>query len=436
MKEKLDVLVVGGGGREHALCWKIKQSPLCGRVLCAPGNPGIADLGVNCISVVVTGVTTLVSLAEHLDMDLVIVGPEASLAAGLADALQKVGIACFGPSQYAAQLESSKWFAKTCMIRAGIPTAFAEYFTSPLRAAEYVRHKYQQNIPIVLKKDGLCAGKGVRIPANEAQALVDVVEMMSDRSPLLVEHRLGGDNGPKWEFSLHVVTDGERYIILPLAQDFKRRDDGDKGPNTGGMGAYCPVPFVTQSMMAEVGEKIVAPILKAMRDDGHPYVGVLYVGCMLTEDGVYIIEFNCRFGDPETQVVLPAMHSGIDFLLLLHCAASGQLPESGIIMPAERCAVGVVMASGGYPEEYETGKVITGLSAAQAVLGDDGEVFHAGTVKRNGKVETDGGRNLTVIGYGETLAGAAETAYQAVERINFSGAFYRKDICRPILVEA
>jgi phosphoribosylamine---glycine ligase len=393
------VLVVGSGGREHALAWKLVQSPRLAELHAAPGNPGIASLGY-CHPVRAEDGEGLLSLARSIGIDLVVIGPEAPLVAGVADHLRRAGVAVFGPGAAAARIEGSKAFAKEVMAAAGAPTA---------RTLGVARS------PCVVKADGLAAGKGVfvcRTPSELEAAL------RSLPGRLVIEELLEGD-----EVSLFAITDGRDVVALPPAQDYKRAGDGDTGPNTGGMGAYSPVPAFAEQDAAEVVELVHRPVLAELARRGTPFTGLLYAGLMLTESGARVLEFNCRFGDPETQVLLPRLDG--DLLEALAAAAAGHLKGVELAPSPELAAVTVVLAAGDYPDTGDAGSPIEGLAEAEAV---GGLVFHAGTARRGSDVVTSGGRILNVTGAGATIDEARDRAYAAAERISFRGMKYRRDI--------
>jgi phosphoribosylamine---glycine ligase len=415
-----DVLLVGGGGREHALAWKLARSPRLGRLIAAPGNPGIAA-HARCEAVRDTAIGDLVALARRERPDLVVVGPETPLAMGLGDQLRAAGFAVFGPSAAASRIESSKAFAKDLMARHGVPTARFATFRSAADAGRYCR---QLGAPLVVKADGLAGGKGVIVcPTLEAadQALALCFE---DRAfgesglTVVVEEFLEGE-----EVSFFALADGAAVLPLAAAQDHKTIFDGDRGPNTGGMGAYSPAPVFDEPMQERVMAEIVRPIIAAMAKEGAPFSGVLFVGLMITREGPKVIEFNCRFGDPECQVLLPRIDG--DLLPLLEAVATGQgLPTAVSLSPL--ASVCVVMTSAGYPGVPETGRPITGTSDAAAL--PQINVFHAGTAMADGALVTSGGRVLGVQALGADVAQAIRAAYAAVERIRFEGAHYRCDI--------
>ena len=415
-----DVLLVGGGGREHALAWKLAQSPRLGRLIAAPGNPGIAA-HARCVAVKDTAIDELVALAKRERPDLVVVGPEAPLALGLADRLRAAGFAVFGASAAAARLESSKAFAKDLMARHGVPTARYRTFHDAAAARRYCR---ELGAPLVVKADGLAAGKGVAICRSLEEADRALAACFEERAfgesglTVVIEEFLEGE-----EASFFALADGEAVVPLAGAQDHKTVFDGDRGPNTGGMGAYSPAPVLDAAMQERVMAEIVRPVIAAMAKEGAPYTGVLYVGLMIGRDGPKVIEFNCRFGDPECQAILPRLHD--DLLAVLEAAATGRgLPPA--LRWSPQASVCVVMASGGYPGRYETGRPINGLEAAGAVTGIN--IFLAGTAADRGTVVTAGGRVLGVQALGDDVASAIRTAYAAVERIRFDGAHYRRDI--------
>jgi phosphoribosylamine--glycine ligase len=422
------ILVIGSGGREHALAWKIARSPRVETVLAAPGSDGIAGDATCFPSVGVDDLRGIVALARSEAVDLVVVGPEGPLAAGLADRLRSAGVAVFGPSQSAARLESSKTFAKRFMARHGVPTASFETFEDLAAATGYVRGL---GGPCVVKADGLAAGKGVVVCDDASEAEAALVEIMGERrfgdagASVVVEERLVGE-----EASYHAVTDGETVVPLAAAQDFKRALDGDRGENTGGMGAYSPTPVLPEATEKRVLEEIVHPTLRGMAAEGCPYRGVLYVGLMIEPSGApKVIEFNVRFGDPETQPLVVRMNG--DLAPLLEGAARGRL-DPGAAPAFDEAAVCVVLASGGYPRGYETGKPIEGL--AELASDPNVTVFHAGTA-RDGEVgfRTAGGRVLAVTARGADVREARERAYAAAARIRFDGIYYRRDVAARVV---
>ncbi|QSQ27441.1 phosphoribosylamine--glycine ligase [Pyxidicoccus parkwayensis] len=408
------VLLLGSGGREHALAWKLSQSPRLTKLLCGPGNPGTARLATN-VPLRADVPDEVVALAKREAVDLVVVGPEAPLVAGVADALAKAGIPCFGPVAGAALIEGSKAFAKEIMAEAGVPTAAFRTFTDVARAEAYAVEQGR----IVVKADGLAAGKGVIVAhdVEAARAAVRAVGAMgSAGQKMVLEELLEGE-----EVSAMALCDGERYAMLPLSQDHKRVGDGDTGPNTGGMGAYSPAPFLTDAQLAEVGERVMAPTLAVLRKRGIPFRGVLYAGLMLTRSGPKVLEFNARFGDPETQVLM--MQLGEDLLPLVDACARGKL-EARTLASNPGSSVGVVMAAEGYPDAPRKGQRIEGLDAVPA----DATVFLAGVEAKDGALVTSGGRVLTVCARGDTLAGAQEKAYAAARAVRFEGMHFRRDI--------
>jgi phosphoribosylamine--glycine ligase len=417
------ILVIGSGGREHALAWKIARSPRVEAVFAAPGSDGISRDATCFPSVDVGDLGGIVALARREAVDLVVVGPEGPLAAGLADRLRSAGVAVFGPSQRAARLESSKTFAKRFMARHDVPTASFETFDALAPATEYVRGL---GGPCVVKADGLAAGKGVAVCDDASEAEAALAEIMGGRrfgdagASVVVEERLIGE-----EASYHAVTDGETVVTLAAAQDYKRALDGDRGENTGGMGAYSPTPVLPEPIEKRVLEEIVHPTLRGMAAEGCPYRGVLYVGLMIDPSGApKVIEFNVRFGDPETQPLVVRMNG--DLAPLLEGAARGRL-DPGVAPAFDDAAVCVVLASGGYPRSYETGKPIEGLD--EVASDPNVTVFHAGTV-RDSEVgfRTAGGRVLSVTARGADVREARECAYAAAARIRFDGVHYRRDV--------
>ena len=417
----MKVLVVGGGGREHALCWKLKQSPLLSRLWCAPGNAGIADVA-ECVAIGAEDVARLVAFAQDNAVDLVVVGPEAPLVLGLADRLKEAGIKVFGPSAAAAALEGSKGFMKDVVWKSGIPTAWYGRFTDMDSAKAFIREK---GAPIVVKTDGLAAGKGVVVAMTLDEALKAVDDMMGDKvfgdagSELVIEEFLDGE-----EISFFALCDGHTAIPLVGAQDHKRVGDGDTGPNTGGMGAYSPAPVLTPALQAEVMERCILPAVRTMAEDGKPFTGVLFAGLMITSQGPKLLEYNVRFGDPECQVLMARLES--DLLPVLLAGAEGRLSEVSLDW-RDDCALVVVMAAEGYPGAYKKNTVIRGLDEANAV--DGVTVLHAGTARNaEGEVIATGGRVLGVTAHGSSVREARERAYQAVDRIRWPEGFCRRDI--------
>jgi phosphoribosylamine--glycine ligase len=418
----MKILIVGAGGREHALGWKLKQSPLVTEIIAAPGNPGLAELG-RCFPHSVTDVAELAALALREQVELVVIGPEASAAAGLADALAHIGVPCFGPSRAAAELEWSKAFMKDFCERHGVPTAQYKVFDDAIRAKAYLGDREP---PFVIKADGLAAGKGVVIAETrrEADAAIDEILFLrkfgTAGQRIVIEDFLPGE-----EASFFALCDGETAVPLVAAQDHKRAYDGDKGPNTGGMGAYSPAPIFTDAVRDQTMEQIILPTLRGMKAEGKPFVGVLFAGLMITPAGPKLIEFNVRFGDPECQTLMRRMKSDLAPVLLL--AAQGQLAGAPKIVWDEKPAVTVVYAAQGYPDEPLKGSVIRGV--AQANEAPDVVVFHAGTrVDSDGLLRADGGRVLNVTATGATLRDAVNSAYEGVRRIDWPGGFSRSDI--------
>ena len=415
------VLVIGGGAREHALSWRIARDPQVSSVIVAPGNPGIAAR--TRIVAVRQEVDDLLALAEREQADLTVVGPELPLSQGVADAFRRRGLAIVGPTRAAAALECSKSFAKGFMARHAVPTARYLVAESEKEARRMIAEG-ELGFPVVVKADGLAAGKGVVIAPDRDAASAAVSAMMGDRkygdagSRVVLEECLTGP-----ELSFFVLSDGERAIPIGSAQDHKRAFDDDRGPNTGGMGAFSPSPLCDAPMEARIVRDVVQPVLDGMRAEGSPYTGFLYCGLMLTPLGPRVIEFNVRFGDPEAQVVLPLLTG--DFIAALRGAALGDLRGISLGLSSDR-AVGVVLASGGYPDAFESGKPIAGLDEAAAVPGV--LVFHAGTAERDGRIVTAGGRVLTVVGCGPDFRAARARAYEAASRVTFEGMHMRRDI--------
>ena len=423
----MKILVIGGGAREHALSWRLSLERDVERVLCAPGNPGIAEVA-QCVQADVANPQALLQIANREQIDVTVVGPELPLSRGIVDVFNAAGRPIVGPTRAAARLESSKSFAKGFMARHGVPTAKFFVCESPADVLA-VLHRGDFGYPIVLKADGLAAGKGVVIAEDRETAEAAVRSMMVDRrfgdagDRLVLEEFLVGQ-----EASYFVLADGSQFVTLGSAQDHKRIFDDDQGPNTGGMGAFSPSPLVTADIDRRVCDEIVRPVLAGMEREGSPYRGFLYVGLMLTVDGPKVVEFNVRFGDPEAQVVLPMLEEELSWLL--GESATGALPSRAARFRNEP-HVGVVIAAGGYPDTPEAGERITGLEEAAAVSG--ALVFHAGTSKRDNDLVTAGGRVLTVVGRGSTYDKAIEVAYDAASRIHFDGMQYRRDIGRKAL---
>jgi len=421
------ILLVGGGGREHALAWKIARSPLVEHMWAAPGNPGIAR-HAHCLDLAVDDADGLAGFAAGHDVDLVVVGPEQPLVAGLADALRAKGLAVFGPSRRAAAIEGSKAFAKRLMAGHGIPTARFATFDDPVAARRYAR---ELGAPCVVKTDGLAAGKGAIVCATLAEADTAIAQCMERRefgaagATVVIEEFMRGE-----EASFFVLAGAGGVLPLAAAQDHKTVFDGDRGPNTGGMGAFSPVAAVDAAMQDRVMREIVEPTLAALAAEAAPYAGVLYVGLMLTAEGPRVVEFNCRFGDPECQAIMLRMEEDL-VPLLLAVARGERLPAPPPWTNAGRAAVCVAVASGGYPGRYTTGQEITGVDAAEARPGV--QVFQAGTARRQGRLVTAGGRVLGVTAVAEDLTAAIAAAYEGVSRIHFEGMHYRSDIGRKAL---
>jgi phosphoribosylamine--glycine ligase len=412
-------LIAGGGGREHALAWKLTQNPTVDKMFAVPGNAGIAEIA-ECLQADPSDAETMANLTEDLGIDLTVIGPEAPLVAGLADELASRGLPVFGPTKAAARIEGSKAWAKDVMKKAGVPTARSQSFTDVGTARDYLR---ELQPPYVVKADGLASGKGVYICGDEDEAVRALEEcLVASRfggagATVIVEEFLRGE-----ELSLFCLTDGRAVLPLAPAQDFKRAFDGDEGPNTGGMGAYSPVPHLPADVVDRAVKEIFQPVVRQLEREGARFQGLLYGGLMVTSDGPKVLEFNCRFGDPETQVVLPRLESDLAELML--ACAEGNLAPYEPRWRGEAC-VTVVLASGGYPGDYETGKEIKGINVASATPGV--LVFHAGTKMRR-KLVTAGGRVLAVSALGPDLAQARAHAYDAVEAIDFKGKQFRTDI--------
>ena len=415
----MNILILGSGGREHALAWKIAASPLSDRLYCAPGNAGIAREAI-CVALDIADHAAVITFCRTNHIDFVVVGPEAPLCAGIVDDLEAAGIKAFGPSKAAARLEGSKGFTKDLCRKNGIPTAAYERFTAIAPAKAYLRAR---GAPIVIKADGLAAGKGVVVAQSLAEA-EDAVDMMfagglgDAGGEIVIEDFLDGE-----EASFFALCDGDTAIALTTAQDHKRAYDGDKGPNTGGMGAYSPAPNIDEAMATRVMTEIITPTLRAMKAMGCPYKGVLYAGLMITAEGPKLIEYNARFGDPETQVLMLRLKS--DLVPALLASRDGMLKNFDLRWSGEP-ALTVVMAAKGYPGAYQRGSMIEGLDAARDVEG--AEIFHAGTKADGEKILANGGRVLDVSAVGETVREAQTRAYEAVSRIHWPDGFYRHDI--------
>ena len=413
----MNVMVIGNGAREHALVWKLKQSPKAGKIYVAPGNAGTAAIAEN-VDIPAGDIEALAKAAQKYQIDLTVVGPEAPLASGVVDLFQKLRLPVFGPTKAAAQIESSKVFSKNLMQKYGIPCAQGMIFSSYSEARDYVQ---SQPAPLVIKADGLAAGKGVIVATSKKQALEALSDVMERKSlgnagdRVIVEECLSGK-----EVSLLAFTDGKTVCPLVPACDYKRVFDSDQGPNTGGMGSYSPPGFFDQSQVEEAQRTVLEPAVQAMASEGMPYKGVLYAGLMVTPDGIKVLEFNARFGDPETQAIIPRLNT--DLVDIMLAVIERKLNKMKIEWSNEAC-VGVVMASGGYPGKYKTGFPITGLDK----LDRDILVFHAGTTVKEGAV-TNGGRVLTVVAKGKTLTDARARVYANIPRIHFEGCHYRRDI--------
>jgi phosphoribosylamine--glycine ligase len=414
------LLVIGSGGREHALVWKLSQSTGVDRIFCAPGNAGTAQLAEN-VAISANDLPALVRFAKENGVDLTVVGPDDPLAAGIVDLFHTEKLRVFGPTKSAARLESSKIFAKELMREQGIPTATARTFSESEGA---IRYAEQLNFPIVIKADGLALGKGVIIAPDIDTARSTISSMMNDGRfgeagrRIVIEEFLHGT-----ECSLHALVDGKSYRLLETARDHKRIFDGNKGPNTGGMGAFSPANNWNSAMATQFDSKIMRPLLRALNQQGVEFRGLLFPGLMITTEGARVLEFNCRFGDPETQAILPRMKS--DLLPLLEATIDGKIDNHTIEWDGRAC-VAVVLASGGYPDKYETGKTISGLDETATL--PDVQIFHAGTKQVNGQIVTAGGRVLAVTALGSTIEAARSRAYEAIAQIHFEGCHYRRDI--------
>ncbi len=419
------ILVVGGGGREHALIWQLVRSPGVEKVFCAPGNGGIASLA-ECVPIEINATAALLDFARKQQVDLTLVGPEAPLVDGIADCFREVNMLIFGPGSSGSRLEGSKIWTKRFMEKYNIPSAAFMDFNDPSQALAYLE---KTNYPTVVKADGLAAGKGVVVAEDRAAAQRAVQEIMVDKvfgragDSIVVEECLQGE-----ELSLFAITDGDTFIMLPSAQDHKAAYEGDRGPNTGGMGAYSPAGIFTPELVEAAEKNIFMPVLKGLRQEGIEFRGVLFAGCMLTREGLKVLEFNVRFGDPETQVILPRLSSPL-LPLLLH-TARGDLASLETPRWSPEAAVCVVMAAGGYPGIYETGKVVQGLENVQL---EKAVVFHAGTTKKDNRIVSSGGRVLGVTAWDADLKTAQKRAYSLAETIQFEGAYYRRDIAHRAL---
>lgn len=418
----MKVLIIGGGGREHALAWRAAQSPRVGKVYVAPGNAGTArEAKVENVAIAAEAIDELVRFARDNAIALTVVGPEAPLVKGVVDKFRTADLRCFGPTQAAAQLEGSKAFAKDFLARHRIPTAAYRNFTEIEPAIEYIE---KMGAPIVVKADGLAAGKGVILAQTKAEAIAAVRDMLAGNAfgaaghRVVIEEFLHGE-----EASFIVMVDGEHVLAMASSQDHKARDDGDRGPNTGGMGAYSPAPVVTPEFHACIMREVIEPTVRGMAADGAPYTGFLYAGVMIAADGTpRVLEFNCRFGDPETQPIMMRLRS--DLTELCDAALDGRLDRVRAEWDA-RPALGVVLAAGGYPSDYRKGDVIHGLDLSETA---DVKVFHAGTTQKDGEIITNGGRVLCVCALGATVSEAQRHAYECVRQIHWNGMYYRSDI--------
>lgn len=418
----MKVLIVGSGGREHALAWKVKQSSKVSHVFVAPGNAGTAlESGIENVALAVENIDGLLQFAQHQGIELTIVGPEVPLVLGIVDKFQAAGLSCFGASAYTSQLEGSKSFCKDFMIRYGIPTAAYESFTEANAAIAYIE---KHGAPIVVKADGLAAGKGVIVAQTTEEAIAAVNDMLAGNAfgeaghRVVIEEFLQGE-----EASFIVICDGKSALPMATSQDHKARDDGDLGPNTGGMGAYSPAPIVTQDIHDRVMREVIEPTLKGMASEGHPYSGFLYAGLMISPSGdIKVLEYNCRFGDPETQPIMMRLKS--DLVDLCLAALAGELDKTSTEWD-ERPALGVVLAAGGYPGSYAKGQIISGLPAHENF---ESKVFHAGTAQIGDDVVTNGGRVLCACALGNSIQEAQTNAYQLAKVIEWNDIYYRTDI--------
>lgn len=417
----MKVLLIGSGGREHALAWKLAQSAKVEKVIVAPGNAGTAmEDNIENISIDAEDIQGLLEYAQANAIDLTVVGPEVPLVKGIVDLFSEAGLQCFGPTKGAAQLEGSKAFSKDFFARHNIPTAAYGNFTNTDEAIAYIK---DQGAPIVVKADGLAAGKGVILAETEDEAIAAVKDMLAGNSfgdaghRVVIEEFLTGE-----EASIIVIADGKNYLPMATSQDHKARDNGDTGPNTGGMGAYSPAPVVTPEISQKIMQDVIEPTIKGMADEGHPFTGFLYAGVMIDSQGSSkVLEYNVRFGDPETQPIMMRLES--DLVDLLEAALDGKLDQQTIEWD-ERSSLGVVMAAGGYPEAYDKGDLIEGIPNAN----DNSKVFHAGTSTENNSLVTSGGRVLCVVGLGKNVTQAQEVAYETVEKIQWENAYFRTDI--------
>ncbi|OGX27404.1 MAG: phosphoribosylamine--glycine ligase [Omnitrophica WOR_2 bacterium RIFCSPHIGHO2_01_FULL_48_9] len=423
----MKILIIGSGGREHALAWKIKQSPRVEKIYCAPGNGGISDIA-ECVAIEVTDIPALIKFAKEKKIDLTVVGPEAPLVAGIVNDFEKAKLRIFGPSREAAQLEGSKVFAKEFMHRRNIPTAVFKVFEDLSEAKKFLQ---QAQFPLVVKADGLAAGKGVVVCKALNEALEAVDQIMGEKifkeagRKIIIEECLEGE-----EVSILAISDGERFCLLEASQDHKRIFDDDIGPNTGGMGAYSPTPVVNSELMKKIEGRVIEPTIRGMAKEGNPFKGVLYAGLMITLDGPKVLEYNVRLGDPEAQAVLPRLKD--DLVEIMTASCDGKITGEKLRWERRSC-VCVVMSSGGYPGKYSTGYEITGLPTV-----DDPKtiIFHAGTKKEDGKFVTSGGRVLGVTSLGTGIEQAINRVYEAIEKIKFDHCFFRRDIGAKALQKA
>ena len=421
----MNIMVIGGGGREHTLAWKLAQSPKCTQLYAVPGNPGMAEIATCIEGISITDNAALVKTAQEHDIDLVVVGPEVPLTNGVVDAMTAAGIKAFGPTKAAAELEDSKSFSKGIMRKYGIPTARYEVFRDAATARRYIA---EQGAPIVVKADGLAAGKGVVVAMTIEEAYHAIDEIMEDKAfgqagaRVVIEEFMAGE-----EASLLAFTDGKTVRPMISSQDHKRAYDGDEGPNTGGMGTYAPAPVMTPAMVERATKEILEPAVAAMAKEGRPYKGCLYAGLMITAEGPKVVEFNARFGDPETQVVLPLLEG--DLVEIMLACVDGTLDQADIAW-SDGAAVCVVLASGGYPKSYQKGYPITGIADARAA---GCQVFHAGTAIKDGQLVNNGGRVLDVVATAPTIHAAVDKAYAGIARVQFQDSFYRKDIAHRAL---
>lgn len=418
----MKILVVGSGGREHALAWKIAQSARVTQVYVASGNAGTAlEEKIENIAIAATDIPALLAFAQQASIGLTLIGPEAPLVAGIVDQFQVAGLRCFGPSQYAAQLEGSKTFSKDFLARHDIPTAAYASFTDIAAATAYIQ---QQGAPIVVKADGLAAGKGVILAQTEAEAIAAVEDMLAGNRfgsaghRVVIEEFLVGE-----EASFIVIADGKQALPMASSQDHKARDNADQGPNTGGMGAYSPAPVVTPEIHERIMQTVIMPTITGMAEEGHPFTGFLYAGLMIAPDGsAKVLEFNVRFGDPETQPIMMRLQS--DLLDLLEATLDQRLDQTQAQWD-DRAALGVVLAAGGYPNSYRKGDVIHGLDLAAQ---QSGKVFHAGTAQQDNAIVTNGGRVLCAVGLGDSVSSAQQAAYHLVQKLDWRDVYYRDDI--------